>query len=137
MIDKKIETRNIEITSPLWMYKDEVVFEEEMAVAELLADEVLLIGGFTRSDGDLRPAQLLVIANDVWMWGCADAEVLPMNEIRSLYEMWGEDKKWGSTWWCCKQRNMQPQKPMRDDMIKEKAYPEWMHNLEVNYDQQK
>jgi hypothetical protein len=133
--DKEIQTYQIDITSPYWRYKDGEVFDEEMAVAELLSAEKIVIGGLIEYENDKSIASLDVIANDVWMWGCSDSEPLPINEIKNLWLMYKENKIWGDVWWSCKQRNMQPQEPVRIVMIKNNAYPEWMNDLGKNYDQ--
>lgn len=133
--DEEIKTYQIEITSPYWLFKDNPAFEMEMAIAELLAAEKVVIGGLVEYENDKSIASLDVMANDVWMWGCADCEPLPIDEIKNLWIMFKENESWGEVWWVCKQRDMQPQKPMRDKMIEQNAYPDWMNKLGKNYDQ--
>lgn len=79
--------------------------------------------------GDLQPETivLFVNCNDVFYWGCADAEPLPLSELRRLYEMWRESPA-GPTRWCCLRRGMRPQHPVMDDMRKAGT---WTADLEA------
>jgi len=54
--------------------------------------------------------------NDVFAWGCADAEDLPESEIRNLYDMWRKDPDWGAAVWCCTKRKEFPQKPVEKEI---------------------
>ena len=109
-------------------------FDEEAALCELLWAEVLfangrryLSGGYTHTNPDgtivtvperIEPETivLFVSCNDVFAWGCADAEELPHEEVRRLYEMWKAREHWGATEWCCLRRKMRPQAPVERDM---------------------
>lgn len=72
---------------------------------------------------------LFVNCNDLFWWGSADAESFTIGEVEELYKMWRADKKWGVSKWCCKKRGMQPQLPIKEDMIKEGVWEDWMNNL--------
>lgn len=57
---------------------------------------------------------LHVNCNDVFAWGCADAEDITHDEIHDLYEMWKKDPNYGSAAWCIKKRKQMPQGPLED-----------------------
>lgn len=103
----------------------EIIFEEEIALAHLLINEVIFLNSFWSkspkhdpesgwSEEESKYTCLYVLCNDVFAWGCADAEDLPYDELRNLYEMWLKDPSWGPAVWCIKQRNSMPQKPVED-----------------------
>lgn len=54
---------------------------------------------------------IFVNCNDLFSWAHADSILLKYNDIPDLYEHWIRDEV---TIWCCKQRNMMPQKPIAD-----------------------
>lgn len=101
---------------------DEVMFEEEKALAHLLINGVV----FTNShwwedawpDAAKRTISIIVNCNDVFAWGSADGEELPHAEIENLYRMWRKDPVWGPSIWCIKQRNQMPQKPVEEAIRK-------------------
>lgn len=115
---------------------------EERALAELLLDDVLFSNGrkyVEDSFGEenrIEPETtvLFVNCNDIFMWGCADAECLPHDEIGNLYKMWEKDKTWGAAKWCCKRRNLQPQEPVIESMKKSGSWDSDMENLPKNSD---
>lgn len=69
-----------------------------------------------------------VNCNDLFAWGCADAEPLPHDEVVPLFMLWHENARWGSTKWCCFRRNEQPQAPIARDM---KAAGVWCGRMEA------
>lgn len=75
---------------------------------------------------------LFVICNDLFVWGSADAEDLPLSELKNLYRMWKKDMTWGSDKWCCKRRNLQPQEPVIEKMKAQGAWEKWMDELPSN-----
>jgi hypothetical protein len=54
----------------------------------------------------------LVMCNDIFAWGCADAEYIDDEEFDNLYAMWYNDMEWGGARWCCIKRNEKPQLPV-------------------------
>lgn len=102
--------------------KEKIVFEDSMALAVLLAKEIVLINSYWwRKDlpeSDRKNVGVFVICNDIFAWGCADAEDLPHEEIETLYKMWRKDPCWGPAIWCIKQRKQMPQKPVEEDIRK-------------------
>jgi hypothetical protein len=96
---------------------DEEHFEEELALAAMLKARVLFCNGRKYLEWDNSgPAGdttvLFVNCNDLFVWGSADAEDLPSNEIGALYKAWMADKTWGVSKWCCHRRGWKPQKPI-------------------------
>lgn len=112
-------------------------FTDKM-LAKLLIDDVLFVGDFnsgpffTNETQDKSTACVWVNCNDVFSWGCADVENLPESEIPALFAECKKDPKWGSTKWCAKKRNQQPQKPIIEQMKKEGVWDEEMENLGKN-----
>ena len=98
----------------------EIYFDECEALGHILStDEALFVSGdagpFWRNnepDGGV-PASIWANCNDLFMWGCSDATPLPEHEIESFYIAW-RDHREGE--WCCLQRGMQPQSPVRKTM---------------------
>ena len=97
---------------------------EEKALSELLADDILFVGA-----NSTDTVRLYVCCNDLFYWASADAEDLPQDEIGSLYKAWQANKKWGASIWCCKRRNLQPQAPVKAMMQKEGAWTDEVEAL--------
>lgn len=66
-----------------------------------------------------KVTSLNVNCSDVFVWGCADAEEVEYDEIPKLFDYWEKDNIFGVDVWCIKKRNMMPQKPVYDDIMKE------------------
>lgn len=103
------------------------VINEEMALAVLLKEEVL----FSNTGSD-KTIVLYVNCNDVFMWGCADAEDITTDQIESLYNLHFENKKWGTMKWACINRNLQPQSPIVRDMKIDKYWDDILEGLRPN-----
>lgn len=54
---------------------------------------------------------IYVNCNDLFFWGSADAIQLQYHQITNLYQHYLNE---GVDIWCCKQRNLMPQKPIAD-----------------------
>jgi hypothetical protein len=115
--------------------------EHALILAKLLADELMFVGNidtgpFFKSCSN--PPDSTVCAwlncNDLFAWGCADMEPVLMNELPDLYKAHMEDDKWGSVKWCCKHRNLKPQKPIRERMKEAGVWDEEMESLEDNFE---
>lgn len=100
--------------------------EMEFKLAHLLLEGIIFCNNGWWLEKQGKPWQsdyvtLHVICNDVFAWGCADAEDVTYKEIPDLYEMWRKDPQSGHEAWCIKKRKMMPQKPVekmfRDDGI--------------------
>lgn len=93
------------------------LFPEQALALLLLNEDIVLLS----NEGRIVP---MVNCSDVFAWGCADAEDIPLlgfdDEMEKpfwdLYEMVRGDPKWGSTQWCILKRKQRPQKPVERDM---------------------
>lgn len=135
---------------------DEIIFETEKALAHLLMNDVVFLNSYwwkyydmgkynketkrfdtplenpTWTKDESRAISVSVNCNDIFAWGCADAEDLPFKEIENLYRMWKADPNWGPAKWCAIQRNQKPQKPVIDSMKKSGSWDAVMESLESN-----
>ena len=116
----------METPDPYMHYGDKTYFDEGTAIAVMLLEGDLYV--WIKDNATV----IYVLCNDLFAWALADGEDLPYDEIEPLYKMWKADPKWGSAKWCCKQRNMQPQPPVKKDMIKDGVWEEWMDRLDKN-----
>lgn len=123
------------------MEEREVFFEmegeehciEEAALAELLDNDVVFCNErhYTFAGEPSGCTTILFVnANDVFAWGCADAQDLPHSEIGNLYK--AHKEKWGVTKWLCRQRQEKPQPPIVRDMKKDGAWDDEMEALPDN-----
>jgi hypothetical protein len=100
----------------------EMQFESECALAHLLMNEVVFLNDHwwqkEWAEDAQRISSINVNCNDVFAWGCADAEELPYREIENLYRMWRKDPQWGAAIWCIIRRKQMPQKPVEDSIRK-------------------
>ena len=55
---------------------------------------------------------VFVNCNDLFAWGCADAEPLPLSEVAALWRAWKADPVYGSSKWACLRRGQRPQGPV-------------------------
>ena len=110
--------------------------DEEAALSTLLREEKLFCNGRDYLDIDGSSAGettvLFVLCNDLFVWGSADAESLPHDEIGNLYKAWEQDKAWGTDKWCCIRRNMKPQKPIEKAMKRAGVWDSVMEALPEN-----
>lgn len=112
-------------------------FEIEAALSVLLVEEVIFLNNhywhsIDRDKGPVyntkpenpwpeeacKTVSLNVNCNDVFAWGCADAEECYYNDLEDVFDHWKKDPIWGSSIWCIKKRNEMPQKPVYDDIMK-------------------
>jgi hypothetical protein len=134
----KLEPEDIEWQSE-WGDK-EVVFEKEKAVALLLINDVIFLNtNHWEKDWpeEARKATaILVNCNDIFAWGCADAERISFYDIKKLYDLWKQYPVWGPALWCMIQRREMPQDPVAESMrghgIDLDAFQK-EHNLRVNF----
>lgn len=114
----------------------EQMFEEEGALAHLLMNEVVFINSKwwekACPEHVRNSIHVAVNCNDIFAWACSDAEVLPYDQIETLYRMWRDDPSWGPAKWCAIQRNQKPQKPVIDAMKKAGVWDERMESLGKN-----
>lgn len=127
-------------------------FNNEKAVAYLLRKGVLFVNNrpYIVNPWDSMEEQelsekstiiVLVLCNDIFMWGCADAEPITCdlndkcddsNELYHLLRLYLEDPKWGVVRWACLKRQEKPQAPIVGDMKKQGAWTEEMEALPPN-----
>lgn len=67
----------------------------------------LLLGWFDSKTPE--KVKLIVDCNDLFFWGCADAEEFSEQDIPDLLKALDESPKHGSVLWCCRKRKMRPQ----------------------------
>jgi hypothetical protein len=120
---------------PFFEVNGRIECDHESALALLLADEVVFANEREylwedKSRG--RTVVLYVLCNDVFAWGCADTEDLPLSEVGNLYRMHRADPRYGATKWCCLRRNERPQKPVERGMRELGAWDEAMEALPLN-----
>ena len=100
----------------------EVKFEEEMALALLLINGVVFLNSNwwedTWPDEAKKTFSINVNTNDVFAWGCADAEGLKFDELQEVYDYWKKDPLHGTAIWAIKKHSMLPQKPIYDRIQK-------------------
>lgn len=101
---------------------EKAIFEESMALALLLMNEVIFLDDHwfmgTWPEDAKKTTSLNVNCNDVFVWGCADAEEIRFAQLEELYRLWLEFPDWGPAVWCCLNRKEMPQKPVTDAMRK-------------------
>lgn len=98
----------------------EIIFEQEAALAYLIAsDKVFINNHWWDEELTEKQKQLISInvnCNDVFMWGCADAEEMFYKDIKSVWWHHKVDPEWGTDVWCIKKRGMMPQKPVYESI---------------------
>lgn len=124
---------------------NEGYYDEEKALACLLNGGVIFLNTVDLSKAfpewykeKVYTTVCYVNANDVFAWGCADAESISNSdgdadsEIISLYKLWKENNNWGPIKWLCLKRNQQPQNPIKRDMSKSGYWDEQLESLPEN-----
>ena len=127
---------------------DEMVFDENEALAHLLAtSQVFLNSHWWMKEKELTADEkhkawpeaacntfsINANCNDVFAWGCADAEEVEYHELESLYEHYHKDPSWGTAIWCIKKRKEMPQKPVEEAIRKSGIWDLDSMGLEENY----
>lgn len=112
-------------------------YDEDTILCYLLMKEYVFLT--TRPylcHGDKMPMTTVVSVNcnDLFVWGCADAEEITKGELPELFKMIREGS-YGLEKWACKKRNTRPQQPIRELMKELGHWEDWMDNLEPNYDE--
>ena len=111
-----------------------IFFDEEAALIKLLQEEVCFFGSFWHPDKHMKEKGaylgigVFVNCNDLFYWACADGESLDDSDVEYLYRCYLTNNNWGGSIWACKKRNLQPQVPMKKDMIKDGV---WTDELEA------
>jgi hypothetical protein len=128
----EINRRTVELTDP-YLGDASQFFAEECAITELLHEEVLFVNWRRYVCLDNKTIKeettvLFVSLNDVFYWATADAEALPHDQVRPLYEAWTAKGRWGVVEWACLRRQMRPQTPIERDM---RRAMQWSDALEA------
>ena len=125
------ETITLEIDNPVQKYDGEEYFDDGDALAYLFAkNSILFVSGSEFGNGPI--SCINVNANDVFMWACSDCISLPTDQIEVLYKMVVKDPDWGAVKWCCIQQKLQPQAPMKRDIIKAGLWDDVFEALPAN-----
>ena len=107
--------------------------EEEDYLKVLLTDgDILINNGWWDKTWPNDRITVAVICNDVFAWGCADAEEILYSDLKEIYEVNKKDPNWGIAVWCMKKRNLMPQKPVEDIIRKEGIWDLDSMNLRKN-----
>lgn len=85
-----------------------VIFPNTLTLENVDEDEKL-------SNYARRSIGLYVNCNDLFFWGCAESIQLTYFDIKDVYDHYISSEL---DIWCCKQRNLMPQKPIADSMRK-------------------
>jgi hypothetical protein len=105
-------------------------FASEGALALMLLNQVVFLNSLHwEKECPERVRNLVaccVNCNDIFAWGCADAEELPYDQIEPLWRMWMADPRWGAAKWCILRRNQQPQGPVEKLMREAGVWDEKM-----------
>ncbi len=96
--------------------------EKEVALSVLLLSEKVFLNSFHWEDSWPKDAKnsiaVCVNCNDVFAWACADAEICEYKELEDLFNHFEKDSEWGTAVWCIKKRNIMPQEPVYDAIMK-------------------
>lgn len=96
--------------------KETIEIESSKALAILLIRGIVFINSSWWEEEWPEEARsqigVHVNCNDIFAWGCADAETLLYKELDDLFNLFIEDEGWGSTIWCIKKRGYLPQLPV-------------------------
>jgi hypothetical protein len=112
--------------SVIWTmeYQDgekEEIFEEELALATLLMSEEIFLNSHWWEKGWPKKARdsisINANCNDVFAWGCSDAETVLHEDLRSVYEHYIKDPEYGVAVWCIKRRKELPQRPVLERIM--------------------
>lgn len=113
----------------------------ESIIVELISAKILFANFFRycfHAENDIagKTINLFVNCNDLFAWGCADAEDVPSEEeLYNLYDAWKKDKQYGVDFWCCRRRDMQPQKVIKDIWKKNGVWSDELEKLRKNPDE--
>ena len=120
--------------------KEEIYFDEDEAILQLLSERVLFSNFRTYSSDDKKLANdgktivLFMICNDVFAWSYADAEdVSSTEDLKSLYDYCEKYGAWeGSAIWVCMKRKQKPQIPVVKMLKDKNAWPIELDTLQDN-----
>lgn len=109
---------------------------EDLAMAELLSNDIVFMSNINiNSKNTEYTTCVYVICSDFFALACADAESIMSNdydepsEILDLYRFFIKDTMWGSCKWVAKKRNLQPHPYIKEKMIEQEVWEDWMEDL--------
>jgi len=111
---------------------------DDEIISELLTKKILFskfLGYCYHGENDIagQTICLFVNCNDLFSFGCADAqEVNSSDDLYELYESYQKDPEYGIDFWCCKKRDLQPQKIIKDIWKKNGAWNDELEKLRPN-----
>lgn len=116
-------------------------FNHEGALAAMLLAEVVFLNDhWWKEDWPedaKKTASLNVNTNDIFMWGCADAEEMKYSEIEEVYRYYAKDPSWGTAIWAIIKNKELPQKPVEDAIRKDGIWNldelKEQHDLRANH----
>ena len=115
-----------------YTHEEEEHFIDSVGLALLLHADVLFANTrpYVCPFAGVRPETIVLFmnCNDVFAWGCADAESIKLDEVPALYRLWRANKIWGPIKWVCMRRKQKPQGPVERDM---KDAGQWDDEMEA------
>jgi hypothetical protein len=129
-----------------YLYEDEEgktrsSFHEDVALAAMLLNGAINLNSNWWEDDWPKEARkgtaILVNTNDIFAWGCADAERITYEEIEQVYRYWVKDHIWGTAIWAIIREKQMPQRPVeksiRDGGVWDLDALQKEHGLRANY----
>lgn len=105
----KAEDFKVDESKLFFTYDGKEHYVKENVLAVLLLEGLVFVNDY-EVDGGEYTTVIYVNANDVFMWGCADATTITQDELEEFYKM--SRNEYGDIKWICKKRNIQPQSPL-------------------------
>jgi hypothetical protein len=97
-------------------------FDQGRALAAMLLAEAIFLNSnwwfSSWPDEAKKTVALCVNTNDVFAWGCADAENITYDQIEEVYRYWAKDPQWGTAIWAIINAKELPQRPVADSIRK-------------------
>ena len=116
--------------------KVEQIFDQNLAMAVLLAEEVIFLSTqWWKKELSEEQKKLIccsVNLDSVFAWGGSAAIELELTELEPLYHLWKKDKFFGVVRWACKKYNLQPQYAIIRDMKAANLWDDEMESLKIN-----
>lgn len=96
---------------------EDITEPEEQIAFLLMENEVIVNNGWWDKSWPKDAITHAVNCNDVFAWGCADAENFSFSDISVIFELYLLDPGYGIAAWCIHKRKDLPQDPVRDAMV--------------------
>ena len=116
-----------------------LVADHEAMAAHFLEENILFVNSrryiCDEEKEELSKDETLVLflnCNDVFAWGCADAECVSYNELPELFKLYEANKDCGCIQWVCIKRNEKPQAPIIKYMKEKNGWNDVMESLPEN-----